>query len=145
METALAATRNKLKEREAEQARTLLRQQLATALREQTQQLLESPAAQGHSGQFELIESLRSRALGEHTLTVESCDQRAGDVRYWLQIQIDAEDKKLARLGEKIVRAMVEYKEAFKLDTQEVDASVAAGADYRTMLDKLNAAGFGRG
>ena len=60
-------------------------------------------------------------------------------MRRWLQDHIDVEDKKLARLGEKIVRAMAEYKEAFKLDTQEVDASVAAGREFRAMLDKLNA------
>jgi len=45
----------------------------------------------------------------------------------------------LARLGEKIVRAMAEYKQAFKLDTLEVDASVAAGAEYRAMLEELKA------
>jgi hypothetical protein len=34
---------------------------------------------------------------------------------------------------------MTEYKEAFKLDTQDVDASVAAGPEYRTMLAQLQA------
>ena len=44
-----------------------------------------------------------------------------------------------ARLAEKIVRAMAEYKEAYKLETQEVDASVAAAHEYRTMLQQLQA------
>ena len=139
VESALTETTEKLKQREAEQARTLLKQQQAKDLLVQAQQVLNSPLQATHAAHFELIDSLRSEALGEHQLSVESCDNREQDMRRWLQEHIDAEDKKLVRLGEKIVRAMAEYKEAFKLDTQEVDASVAAGPEYRAMLDKLNA------
>jgi uncharacterized protein YPO0396 len=88
---------------------------------------------------FESIESWRAEALGEHALTVESCDGREQDMRRWLQERIDADDKKLARLGERMVRAMAEYNDAFRLDTQEVDASVASLYEYRAMLDKLQA------
>ncbi|MES2091829.1 MAG: ATP-binding protein, partial [Pseudomonadota bacterium] len=139
LEPVLAATADKLKQREADQARTLLKQEQAEVLRAQVQQIMSSPAHAAHSAHFDHIEGLRGQALGEHQLSVESCDSREQDMRRWLQDQIDAEDKKLARLGERIVRAMAEYKEAFRLDTQEVDASVAAGHEYRTMLDKLNA------
>lgn len=139
LEVALAQTAGKLKEREAQQAQTLLKQQQAKALREQAQQLLDLPAAQVHARQFALIDTLRGQALGEHQLSVESCDHREQELRRWLQDHIDAEDKKLGRLGEKIVRAMVEYKETFKLDAQDVDASVAAGAEFREMLGRLNA------
>ncbi len=139
LEGALTDTAGKLKAREAEQARTMEKQDQAKTLREQARQVLSSPAQGTHATHFEVIDSLRGTALGEYQLSVESCDNREQDMRRWLQEHIDAEDKKLARLGEKIVRAMVEYKEAFKLDTQEVDASVGAGAEFRTMLDKLNA------
>ncbi|HSW09181.1 ATP-binding protein [Aquabacterium sp.] len=139
LETGLAETAARLKAREAEQARDALKHEQALALREQTQRLLDAPEALAHSAQFELIDGFRNEALGEHQLSVESCDHREQELRTWLQTRIDAEDKKLARLGEKIVRAMAEYKQAFKLDTQEVDASVAAGFEYRTMLERLNA------
>jgi uncharacterized protein YPO0396 len=139
LEVALADTTSKLKEREAEQARTLLKQEQAKTLREQVQQILSGPEQPLHARHFALIERLRTEALGEQSLSVESCDQREQEMRRWLQERIDAEDKKLARLGEKIVRAMAEYKEAFKLDTQDVDASVAAGPEYRAMLVKLGA------
>jgi len=139
LETALADTADKLKQREAEQARALLKQEQAKALREQALQILSTPQQATHAAHFEIIDSLRGQALGEHQLSVESCDHREQDMRRWLQDHIDAEDKKLARLSEKIVRAMAEYKEAFKLDTQDVDASVAAGPEFRAMLDKLNA------
>ena len=60
-------------------------------------------------------------------------------MRRWLQERIDADDRKLARLTEKVLRAMTEYKEAFKLDTQDVDAAVAAGPEFRVMLEMLKA------
>lgn len=139
LEAALADTGKRLKEREAERARTLLKQEQALALRAATQQRLDAPDFSAHAHHFALIEGWRAEALGEHTLSVEACDGREQDMRRWLQERIDADDKKLARLTEKIVRAMTEYKEAFKLDTQDVDASVAAGPEYRAMLAQLQA------
>jgi len=139
VEVASADSAAKLKKREAEQAQTLLRQDQATALRAQTAERLAGPGHAEHAAHFPAIESWRGQALGEHQMSVESCDGREQDMRRWLQERIDADDKKLARLGEKIVRAMAEYKEAFKLDTLEVDASVAAGPEYRAMLAQLKA------
>ncbi len=139
LEAVLADTAARLKAREADQARTLLRQEQALALRDSTQQRLDSGDFAAHARHFERIESWRPQALGEHTLSVESCDGREQEMRNWLQTRIDADDKRLARLTEKIVRAMTEYKQAFELDTQEVDASVAAGPEYRAMLAQLQA------
>ena len=139
LEAASADTAAKLKKREAEQAQALLRQTQARDLRAQAAERLAAPGYAGHAANFPAIESWRAEALGEHPLSVESCDGREQEMRRWLQERIDADDKKLARLGEKIVRAMAEYKQAFKLDTLEVDASVAAGPEYRAMLDQLKA------
>ncbi len=88
---------------------------------------------------FPRLDELRSEALGEHHLSVESCDNRERDMREWLQARIDAEESRLKRLGEKIVRAMTEYKEAFRLETAEVDASIEAAPEYSAMLDALEA------
>jgi uncharacterized protein YPO0396 len=62
-------------------------------------------------------------ALGEHQLSVESCDNREQELRKWLQERIDAEDKRLARLAEKLVRAMACFKEEFKAETVEMDVA----------------------
>ncbi len=137
VEAVLTETATRLKARETEQARTLLKQEQALALRAATQQRLDAPDFAAHAQHFAPIEGWRAEALGEHTLSVEACEGREQDMRRWLQERIDADDKKLARLTEKIVRAMTEYKEAFKLDTQDVDASVAAGPEYRAMLAQL--------
>ena len=139
LEALLAETVTRLKARETEQARMLLKQEQALALRATTQQRLDAPDFAAHARHFALIDGWRTEALGEHTLSVEACDGREQDMRRWLQERIDADDKKLARLTERIVRAMTEYKEAFKLDTQDVDASVAAGPEYRAMLAQLQA------
>ena len=84
------------------------------------------------------LEAMRAEALSEHQLTVESCDNREQDVRTWLQARIDAEDLKLKRLAEKIIKAMASFKETFKLETAEIDASLEAGFEYENMLTQLN-------
>jgi len=84
------------------------------------------------------LEAMRIEALGEHQLTVESSDNREQDVRTWLQARIDAEDHKLRRLSEKIIKAMASFKEAFKLETAEMDASLEAAFEYEKLLTQLN-------
>jgi uncharacterized protein YPO0396 len=87
--------------------------------------------------QIERLEGWRTQALGEHQMSVESCDNREQEVRKWLQDRIDAEDKRLARLTERIVNAMRGFKEEFKAETVEMDVSLAALGEYERMLDAL--------
>jgi uncharacterized protein YPO0396 len=84
------------------------------------------------------LEIMRGEALGEHQLTVESCDNREQDVRTWLQAQIDSEDQKLKRLAEKIIKSMAFFKDEFKLETADMDASLEAAFEYENMLAQLN-------
>ena len=91
------------------------------------------------AAQMEALHAIRDEALGEHRLSVKSCDNRQQDVREWLQKGIDADEKRLSRLGEKIVTAMSEFKEEYKLATSEFDAGIAAGSEYAAMLDRLKA------
>lgn len=111
----------------------------AKGLHIQAQAVLDDPVHAGRDAYFEKLENMRAEALAEHQLTVESCDNRERDMRDWLQKQIDSETRKLGKLGENIVKAMTSYKEAFKLETAEIDAAIAAGFEYRNMLDKLQA------
>ncbi len=83
------------------------------------------------------LDGWRAEALGEHQLSVESCDNREQELRKWLQERIDAEDHKLKRLNEKIIRAMAAYKDEFKAETVEMDVSLAALGEYERMLDGL--------
>jgi uncharacterized protein YPO0396 len=108
----------------------------AQDLREQNEELLQSSVIDEEL--TAKLEVLRVEKLGEHQLTVESCDNREQDMRTWLQARIDAEDSKLNRLTEKIVRDMAAFKEEFKLDTAEIDASLEAAFEFEKLLTQLN-------
>ena len=138
LEALLAMTETQLEKKQDERARTEQKQEDARALRVQIQALLNEPAT-APATHFTTLDELRTEALGEHHLSVESCDNREREMREWLQARIDAEDKRIKTLGEKIVRGMTEYKEAYRLETAEVDASIAAAFEYRTMLTALAA------
>lgn len=120
-------------------SKTEQKQADAQALRAQTLAVLDTPDHASHEARFGTIDAMRPEALGEHHLSVESCDHREQDMRAWLQARIDGETKARERLRERIVRAMTEYKEAYRLDTQDVDVSVEAGAEYAAMLRALQA------
>ncbi len=124
-----------LEEARDKRSRLQQRQADAQALHAATQALADADAALPTLASE--LESLRVQALGEHALTVESCDNREQDVRAWLQARIDAEQRKAERLAERVVKAMTAFKEAFKLETAEFDASVAAAFEYRALLEQL--------
>ena len=138
-QTALAANETTLTERNQELGGVQAKREAAQTLHTQTTMLLtEVPAAMLAQAALQL-DPMRVEALGEHQLTVESCDNREQELRAWLQARIDAEDHKLKRLAEKIIKAMSSFKEEFKLETTEIDASVDAAFEYRTLLAKLQA------
>ncbi|MFZ5487194.1 MAG: ATP-binding protein [Pseudomonadota bacterium] len=89
------------------------------------------------AAQVARLDAWRAEALGAHQLSVESCDHREQELRQWLQARIDAEEKRLARLAERIVNAMRGFKEGFKTETAEMDVSLAALAEYERLLAGL--------
>ncbi|MGA7979711.1 MAG: ATP-dependent exonuclease SbcCD, C subunit-like protein, partial [Chromatiaceae bacterium] len=137
--SALQAAETQLEEKRDARSKTEQKRSDAEELRRQTQALLDDPAVAAHAAQFERLETMRDEALGEHQLSVESCDNREREMRDWLQGRIDAEDAKLKRLRDKIIDAMRAYCTAFPLDTQEVDVAVEAAGEYLAMLERLQA------
>jgi uncharacterized protein YPO0396 len=128
-----------LEKKTRELGATQAKREAADELRNQTQALFEPLEQAGHAARFERLEAMRSESLGDHHLSVESCDNRERDMRDWLQARIDAEDSKLKRLRDKIIQAMAAYKEEFKMETRDVDASIEADFEYRNMLHSLQA------
>ncbi|MCX9158560.1 ATP-dependent exonuclease SbcCD, C subunit-like protein [Niveibacterium sp. 24ML] len=94
----------------------------------------EAPLA---AAQIERIDGLRVQALGEHQLSVESCDNREQELRKWLQERIDADEQRLKRLSERLIKAMATFKDEFKSETVEMDVSLAALPEYERMLTSL--------
>ena len=138
LEAALQATEQQLDERKDKRSKTEQKISSAQELQQQAKVLLTESAAEA-AERFSLLEEMREEALAGQLLTVESCDNRERDMRDWLTGKIDAEDKKLSRLSEKIIKAMTEYKKDWPLETRDVDVHIAAGAEFRAMLDQLEA------
>lgn len=141
LENDLASLHHALDEKNRELARTEQKQEDAQRAADEARALYQAATAD-QQAQFPRLEALREEALGEHTLTVESCSNREQELRNWLQAAINAADKRLDRLREKVVNTMSDYRNAYPMDTREVDASVEAAADYRAMLASLEQDGL---
>jgi len=140
LRSELADTEKQFSEKSRELGAIQARREAAEALRDLTMAAIISPAqAAGQTPSVERLDALRNEALSVHQLTVESCDNRERDLRDWLQARIDSEDQKLKRLRDKITQTMAAYKEEFKLETAEVDASIEAAFEFQNMLDQLQA------
>ena len=138
---SLAGIETELERHRDARSKTEQKQQDAKSLGEQTRAVLDEsdPESEPLRSRFERLGAMRDEALGEHQLTVESSDNREQDMRQWLQARIDAEDHRLKRLRDRIIQAMMAFKEEFKLETSEIDASIEAGFEYEAMLDRLRA------
>ena len=138
VETELRETEQLLEERKDKRSRTAQKISNARELETEVQTTLNETPPETIA-RFMRIEALRAEMQDTRSLTVESCDNREREMRDWLQAKIDAENKKLTRLNDKIISAMTRYNEQWKLETREVDANLASADEYRSMLDKLQA------
>ena len=138
----LKAVQDRLGELDGKRADALVKRGEVKSRRETAQALHDQATATWSAmpldeAQLGRLEGWRADALGAQQLSVESCDNREQDLRKWLQERIDAEDKRLARLTERIVNAMRGFKEEFKAETVEMDVSLAALPDYERLLAGL--------
>ncbi|MFW5994478.1 MAG: ATP-binding protein [Spirochaetia bacterium] len=112
------------------------RRDQAEQLRQESEELIS-----GHEESLEelsaAIEPLRHEALGEHRLTVESCDNRQQDLRDWIQRKLDAEAKRIEALRERILTIMHDFHRDYPAETSEIDVSIEAGDEYRAILERL--------
>ncbi len=131
----LGKTESELDEQKSKRAKTEQKKIDAEALRSQTRTVLDASAIPEMP--TERLGAMRAEALGEHQLTVESCDHGEQTVRTWLQTRIDSADRKLNNIRDKIIQAMMAFKAQFELETAEFDASIAAAFEYQKFLDKL--------
>lgn len=134
----MSETEHKLDEQKDRRSKCEQKIHTASELRRQTINLRDETGTESVE-RFAQLETMREEAIGGRALTVESCDKNEREMRDWLQTKIDAEDKKLTRLQEKIIKAMTEYKEEWKLETQDVDVNIKAGPEYIAMLEELRA------
>lgn len=127
-----AALTNSSKEEGANQAK----RETATVQLDDNRATLEA-AGDDERACFPKLAEYGDEALADRTLTVESCDNQQSDLREWLQQRIDQYDKQLGRLRERIIDAMRQHQNHWPLESRDVDCTLAAGGDYRAMLDEL--------
>lgn len=133
----LSETESDLRKRDQDLGAIKSKQEAAHTMAEQALAVVQSVPADVLEQAADALAQMRATALGEHQLTVESCDNREQDVRTWLQAAIDAEDKALKRLRDSITQAMMSFKDQFKLETADFDASIEADFEYRNLLAQL--------
>ncbi|MEW5848973.1 MAG: ATP-binding protein [Myxococcota bacterium] len=115
------------------------RHETATSTLQECRAVLETVSPEVRERHFPRLEEMRPHALGEQNITLENAEAREQQMRRWLQARIDAEDERGKRLAENVVRAMQQFRAAWPAETQEVDASIQAAHEYRTILQRLQA------
>lgn len=133
-----------LEERKNNRAKTEQKKEDAERQHAALNAYLDSQESELSAASFDKLDEFRPQALGEHSLSIESCDNREQDMRKWLQDRIDSEDRKINVLQQRIIRGMSEYQSDYPLETQEVDVSVESADDYKEMLEELRADGLPR-
>lgn len=139
LEAAIDENETKLDTRRREHAKNEERQQQVRTLLEECRLIAGEASETVRDELFSRLEALREEALGEHRLTVESCDNREREMRDRLQQRIDGEEKRIKTLEERIIKAMQDYRRDYPLETQEMDARLEASLEYESMLGRLKA------
>jgi uncharacterized protein YPO0396 len=139
LEAGIAETENALDAHKKDQAKNEEKQQQAEDQLGECRRIVEEMAEDDRQALFEKLEAIRAEALGDHQLSIESCDNRERQMRNWLQDKIDAEDKRLKALTERIIKAMQDYCRDYPLETQETDARLEAAPEFEGMLAQLQA------
>jgi uncharacterized protein YPO0396 len=133
----LAETDTKIDRRKDERSKVEQKQADGHDQRIRHTDVLAQPDADQHRASFEQLDRYRSEALPDAEITLRSAERVEQQLREWIQGRIDATDKALSRLRDRAIGQMTSYCAAFPLDTQEVDVSMEAAAEYEAMLAGL--------
>ncbi len=112
--------------------------------RAEAQAALDLPETEVHRRRYEAVAVHLKAELDGRPLQLRSVGSIESTVRTRLQNEIDAIDKRLGRLQDRIVTAMNAYRADYPAETAEVDASVEAGEEFRSMLVELTDDGLPR-
>jgi uncharacterized protein YPO0396 len=133
LQTVLRATEDDLSALDKELGAIETKRDTAIGLVEQTRPLCDDIVAEIRAR----LVALRTEVLGEHQLSVESCDNRERELRDELDRRMRNLAERLDRLTERIVKAMSGFKDRYPAETDEIDAGIAAAFEYRKLLDQL--------
>lgn len=107
------------------------------ATHQRTEELIAKIDLSERQTYFQRLDAMRLEKLGDKKLVLDHIEKTHSELRGILQSQIDAIDRKLARLGPDILQKMHQFKTSYPLETSEVDANLEALPDYKTLLNEL--------
>jgi len=87
---------------------------------------------------FPHLQALQEETGGK-TLTLQNLNPQQHELRLHIQAQINRIEKQRKRCNDKIISGMQAYMGAYPGETAEVDASIEALPEYRSMLEALEA------
>ncbi len=111
-------------------------EQAGQELRAATDEAATLPSAE-RTVVFPVIEDWCTRMLAGQKLELRTLEGQQRLVREEIQKKIDAEDKRVVALREKIVEQMQRYKAAYPAESAEMDARTEALSEYRRRLETL--------
>jgi uncharacterized protein YPO0396 len=86
---------------------------------------------------YPTLERFLNEALPEAPLTLQNIDKCHTKVRDHIQRRLDNERDKRERVRDRLIKQMQAYKHDYPAETMEVDASIEALSEYKTMLTTL--------
>ena len=98
-----------------------------------------SEASAEQRDHYKDLARLRKETPDAKAISLENCELEERAMREGLQKKYDNEQEKIRRASERIVNAMSDYRAKWPLETREVDASLEAADEYRSMLAALEA------
>lgn len=143
VDAALAVESATLESLRKEEAAAEVRRAEAAAGRELALETM-ARRPEGAEEAYALLGSLAEKEGLLANLSLESAANRERDLRDLVQAALDAADKRLGRLRERIVAAMQAYRAAYPLETGDVDAAVEAASAWIAMLEDLRSDGLPR-
>jgi len=102
-----------------------------------TRDLLSRADTAAHAAWDDRLAAIRLEALGDKPITIEGCDTREKETREWLQGRIDARDKSITSVRDRLLNRMSDFCREFEAETREIDAAVESADEFRKLLGRL--------
>jgi uncharacterized protein YPO0396 len=109
----------------------------AGRVRDEVDAALAEPGCEPARARFEAIASLLAKTGNPPPSTAEACDRAETVASDQISTLIERRSARKAALGNKIVSLMGEFRAAYPVETEELDAAVEAAHGYRELNQRL--------
>ncbi len=103
----------------------------------ETQALAEQLDSEQQQLCYPRLDEFRRQVLADTTLNLNNLDKAQRELRSFIQKKLENADGRLKRVSEKLIKQMQTYKTDYPAETTEVDVSLEALDEYKSMLQAL--------